>query len=163
MIGLTINGLAQPKFGSKKVYLAAMAVIIGTIFLPVFSTSLPILFGGESSPSVEALSTAYAAEICPLVMRRYLTAFVNICWGFELLFSAGVVRASLELDSQWGWRSLSWFNGCGQYHCSSLRVLLLKVSALPPLNPYDRSRVSLNCRSLVPCQSWPRRRRPSDY
>lgn len=60
-------------------------------------------------------------------MRRYLTAFVNICWGFELLFSAGVVRASLELDSQWGWRSLSWFNGCGQYHCSSLRVLLLKV------------------------------------
>ncbi|AFR98281.1 MFS transporter, SP family, general alpha glucoside:H+ symporter [Cryptococcus neoformans C23] len=91
MIGLTINGLAQPKFGSKKVYLAAMAVIIGTIFLPVFSTSLPILFG-------EALSTAYAAEICPLVMRRYLTAFVNICWGFELLFSAGVVRASLELD-----------------------------------------------------------------
>lgn len=100
-----------------------MAVIIGTIFLPVFSTSLPILFGGESSPSVEALSTAYAAEICPLVMRRYLTAFVNICWGFELLFSAGVVRASLELDSQWGWRSLSWFNGCGQYHCSSLRVL----------------------------------------
>ncbi|UOH85149.1 hypothetical protein LQV05_001968 [Cryptococcus neoformans] len=103
MIGLTINGLAQPKFGSKKVYLAAMAVIVGTIFLPVFSTSLPMLFGGEILCGIpwgifQTLSTAYAAEICPLVMRRYLTAFVNMCWGFELLFSAGVVRASLELD-----------------------------------------------------------------
>lgn len=37
-------------------------------------------------------------------MRGYLTAFVNMCWGFGLLLSAGVVRASLELDSQWGWR-----------------------------------------------------------
>lgn len=55
-------------------------------------------------PSIETLSTAYAAEICPLAMRGYLTAFVNMCWGFGLLLSAGVVRASLELDSQWGWR-----------------------------------------------------------
>lgn len=47
MIGLAINGWVQPKFGSKKVYLTAMAVMVGTIFLPVFSTSLPMLFGGE--------------------------------------------------------------------------------------------------------------------
>lgn len=68
-------------------------------------------FLGESSvsPHVQAcpdvsetLSTAYAAEVCPLALRGYLTSFVNMCWGFGLFLAAGVVRASIEVDSQWG-------------------------------------------------------------
>jgi SP family general alpha glucoside:H+ symporter-like MFS transporter len=50
----------------------------------------------------ETLSTAYAAEVCPLALRGYLTSFVNMCWGFGLFLAAGVVRASIEVDSQWG-------------------------------------------------------------
>ena len=51
---------------------------------------------------LETLSTAYAAEVCPLALRGYLTSFVNMCWGFGLFLAAGVVRASIEVDSQWG-------------------------------------------------------------
>ncbi|OCF30521.1 hypothetical protein I316_07849 [Kwoniella heveanensis BCC8398] len=109
IIGLTINGFAQPRFGSKKTYLVAMVAMALAIFLPVFSTSLPMLFGGEILCGIpwgvfQTLATAYAAEICPLALRGYLTAFVNMCWGVGLLLAAGVVRASIEIDSQWGWR-----------------------------------------------------------
>jgi SP family general alpha glucoside:H+ symporter-like MFS transporter len=45
---------------------------------------------------------SYAAEICPLALRGYLTSFVNMCWGFGLFLAAGVVRASITVDSQWG-------------------------------------------------------------
>jgi len=96
-----------------------MVAMCGAIFIPVFSTSLPMLFAGElvcgipwgifresfaveGSDFAETLSTAYAAEVCPLALRGYLTSFVNMCWGFGLFLAAGVVRASIEVDSQWG-------------------------------------------------------------
>jgi SP family general alpha glucoside:H+ symporter-like MFS transporter len=47
VIGLLINGYCQPRYGSKKVYCSAMIVMVGAIFIPVFSTSLPMLFAGE--------------------------------------------------------------------------------------------------------------------
>jgi SP family general alpha glucoside:H+ symporter-like MFS transporter len=36
VIGLAINGYCQARFGSKKVYLAAMVLMAGAIFIPVF-------------------------------------------------------------------------------------------------------------------------------
>lgn len=47
VIGLVNNGYAQARFGSKRVYCCAMVVMVGAIFIPVFSTSLPMLFAGE--------------------------------------------------------------------------------------------------------------------
>ena len=47
VIGLVINGYAQPRFGSKRVYCCAMVAMVAAIFIPVFSTSLPMLFAGE--------------------------------------------------------------------------------------------------------------------
>lgn len=29
----------------------------------------------------QTLTTAYAAEICPMALRAHLTSFVNICWA----------------------------------------------------------------------------------
>lgn len=54
----------------------------------------------------ETLSTAYAAEVCPLALRGYLTSFVNMAWGFGLFLAAGVVRASIVVDSEWGERTI---------------------------------------------------------
>ena len=86
-----------------------MVAMVGAIFIPVFSTSLPMLFAGELVCGLpwgvfQTLSTAYAAEVCPLALRGYLTSFVNMCWGFGLFLAAGVVRASITVDSQWGRR-----------------------------------------------------------
>jgi SP family general alpha glucoside:H+ symporter-like MFS transporter len=29
----------------------------------------------------QTLTTAYASEVCPIQLRGYLTAYVNMCWG----------------------------------------------------------------------------------
>jgi len=151
VIGLVINGFAQSRYGSKKVYCCAMVGMCGAIFIPVFSTSLPMLFAGELVCGIpwgifrgsflgsielisETLSTAYAAEVCPLALRGYLTSFVNMCWGFGLFLAAGVVRASIEVDSQWG-KSL---------------LLLIILTNLMLLQAGDSHTCSNGC-GLCPC------------
>ncbi|KAF8180773.1 hypothetical protein K438DRAFT_1976593 [Mycena galopus ATCC 62051] len=52
----------------------------------------------------QTLTAAYASEVCPLVLRHYLTAYINMCWGISIFLSSGVVRASLAINSDWGWR-----------------------------------------------------------
>lgn len=50
----------------------------------------------------QTLTTAYAAEICPMAMRGYLTSWVSMCWGTGSFLAAGVLRASLGLPGNWG-------------------------------------------------------------
>lgn len=52
----------------------------------------------------QTLTTAYAAEIVPVTMRVYLTAWVSMCWGMGNFLAAGVLRGSLHLSGQWSWR-----------------------------------------------------------
>lgn len=47
LIGLTVNGWAQDRFGCRPTYMLAMAWMIVTIFIPVFANSLPALIAGE--------------------------------------------------------------------------------------------------------------------
>jgi hypothetical protein len=59
----------------------------------------------EADPLVfQTLTTSYAAEICPMAIRGHLTSFVNICWASGLFISACVVRGSVQIESEWGWR-----------------------------------------------------------
>lgn len=46
-------------------------------------------------------------------MRGYLASYVNMCWGMGLFLAAGVVRASLLIESNWGevFRRNVWENG----------------------------------------------------
>jgi SP family general alpha glucoside:H+ symporter-like MFS transporter len=101
-----------------------MAVMI---FIPVFAPSLSILAFGEAMCGVswgvfqvgpylflrtvpaanngtQTLSTAYAAEVVPAVLRPYVTAYVCMCWGAGILLSSGVVRAVAGLSGDLGWR-----------------------------------------------------------
>jgi SP family general alpha glucoside:H+ symporter-like MFS transporter len=47
LIGLCICGYCQERFGSRRTYMAGMIAMIGTIFIPVFSTSLGMLLAGS--------------------------------------------------------------------------------------------------------------------
>lgn len=56
-------------------------------------------------------ANAYAAEVCPVVLRGYLTVYVDIAWIVGQLISAGVVDACQKLDTQWAYRipfALQW-------------------------------------------------------
>jgi SP family general alpha glucoside:H+ symporter-like MFS transporter len=49
-------------------------------------------------------TVGYAAEVCPIRLRGYLTAYINMCWGIGILLSSGVVKACLSIQTDWSWR-----------------------------------------------------------
>lgn len=53
---------------------------------------------------LQTLTTTYASEIVPTILRHYLTAYVCICWGAGILLSSGVVRAMVVVQGDLGWR-----------------------------------------------------------
>lgn len=128
LVGLFINGWTQDRFGCRPTMMFFLAWMCITIFGPVFATSLPLLAFGEAMCGVswgvfqvsstknpwvrrlcafadtatQTLSTAYASEVVPTVLRPYVTAYVCMCWGAGILFSSGVARAVLVIEGDWG-------------------------------------------------------------
>src|SRR5436305_10181957 len=59
----------------------------------------------------QTLSIPYASEVCPVVLRGYLTTYANICWVIGQVLSSGVLRSMLSRQDQWSYRipfALQW-------------------------------------------------------
>ncbi|PNP76547.1 hypothetical protein FNYG_09966 [Fusarium nygamai] len=109
IIGLLINGYLQSRFGSRRVYMFAMSLMACTIFVLFFAVNVEMLLVGNLLCGIpwgifQTLTTAYAAEICPAALRGYLTAWVSMCWGAGSFLATGVLRGSLDLKGDAGWR-----------------------------------------------------------
>lgn len=53
----------------------------------------------------------YAAEICPMALRGYLTTYVNLCWVMGHFLGTGVLLGTMDINSQWAYRipfALQW-------------------------------------------------------
>ncbi|KAL4727968.1 hypothetical protein ACLX1H_004673 [Fusarium chlamydosporum] len=109
ILGLLLNGFLQQRFGSRRVYMFAMALMACTIFVLFFAVNVEMLLVGNLLCGIpwgifQTLTTAYAAEICPAALRGYLTAWVSMCWGAGSFLATGVLRGSLDLKGDAGWR-----------------------------------------------------------
>ncbi|SPO07770.1 probable MFS alpha-glucoside transporter [Cephalotrichum gorgonifer] len=109
LAGLIINGYCQDKFGSRVTYMFFMVWMAIAIFIPVFAPSLEVLAFGESMCGIpwgvfQTLSTSYASEIVPTVLRPYVTAFVCMCWGGGQLLSSGIIRGTMGIKGDMAWR-----------------------------------------------------------
>lgn len=87
--------------------LMAMIVII---FIMVFATGTEMLEAryvlvGIPWGVFQTITTTYAAEVCPVVLRPYLTMYVNLCWVMGQLISSGVLRSysTAATSDQWAW------------------------------------------------------------
>lgn len=85
LIGLYLNGHISERIGFKKTMLGALALMTATIFIPFFAPSIEVLQVGQIMQGIpwgifQTLTTAYAAEVCPVHLRGYLTTYVNLCW-----------------------------------------------------------------------------------
>ncbi|KAE9391257.1 maltose permease [Gymnopus androsaceus JB14] len=101
ILGLLFNGWAADRFGAKKVMLCSLICLTCScesrlLILGFFFIYLTGVF--------QTLTTAYASEVCPIQLRGYLAAYVNLCWGVGILLSSGVVRATLTIPNDWSWR-----------------------------------------------------------
>ncbi|KAE9369179.1 putative MFS alpha-glucoside transporter [Stipitochalara longipes BDJ] len=116
LAGLIINLYTQDRFGCRPTMMAFMAWLAVVIFIPFFSPSLNVLAFGEAMCGIpwgvfQTLSTTYACEVVPTILRSYVTAYVCMCWGAGILLSSGVVRAVVGVQGDLGWRlpfALQW-------------------------------------------------------
>ncbi|KAL2833970.1 general substrate transporter [Aspergillus pseudoustus] len=116
MAGTFMNGWACERFGARKVMMVSLAALTGFVTITFMASSVEVLFVGELLCSIPwgffaAATPSYAAEICPLPLRGYLTTFVNLCWVMGRLLATGVLTATLDIESQWSYRipfALQW-------------------------------------------------------
>lgn len=80
------------------VFITFFAQNVTTILIGAFLCSIPWGVFATMGP-------AYAAEVCPLVLRGYLTAFVNLCWCIGQLLSAAVLKGLVNNTTQWSYRT----------------------------------------------------------
>ncbi|KAJ5929889.1 hypothetical protein N7454_006839 [Penicillium verhagenii] len=109
ILGLLIAGIIADRWGYKKTMLGALISLIGFIFIMFFAKDIGMLFAGEVLCGVpwgafQILTTTYAAEVSPIILRPYLTTYVNLCWVTGQFISTGILRGLLGRTDEWGWR-----------------------------------------------------------
>ena len=116
ILGLMATGIISERIGYRKTMIGALILVICFIFIVFFSESISTLLVGEILLGIpwgtfQTLTTTYAAEVCPVCLRAYLTTYVNLCWVFGQFLASGVLRAMLSRSDQWGYKipfALQW-------------------------------------------------------
>lgn len=109
VLGLFIAGIINDKIGYRKTLMGALILTIGFIFIVFFAKSVSMLLVGELLLGIpwgifQTLPVSYASEVCPMVLRVYLTTYVNLCWLFGQLISSGVLRGFSSDNSKWAYK-----------------------------------------------------------
>ncbi|KAK7921300.1 hypothetical protein PG985_009322 [Apiospora marii] len=113
---LQIAGWVSERYGYRWTIISALISITGFIFFPFFAESLAMFLVGEffqglSGGVFQTMTTAYAAEVCPVPLRHYLTAYVNLCWIIGGFISSGVLVGLVNRQDKWGYKipfALQW-------------------------------------------------------
>ncbi|KAM5352975.1 hypothetical protein ACJ41O_005697 [Fusarium nematophilum] len=109
IIGLIIAGWTADRYGYKMTTIGSLVLMIGFIFVLFFAPNVKILVLGEVLCGIpwgafQSVTPAYASEVAPVVLRPYLTTFINMCWVIGQFFAAAVNKGSVHRDDQWAYR-----------------------------------------------------------
>lgn len=110
ILGLFVNGVVSERFGYRKTVLWSLFFVTAFVSILFFAPSVEVLFVDEILCGIlwgvfQTLTTVYAAEVCPVSLRAYLTTYVNLIWVFGTLLGQGILRAFVEGgSSEWAYR-----------------------------------------------------------
>lgn len=109
IIGLMINGIVSERIGYRWTMIGALIMVTAFIFIQFFAHNVQMLLAGYILAGLpwgvfQTLTTTYAAEVCPVALRPYLTTYVNLCWVIGQLIAAGILKAFVGGTSQWSYR-----------------------------------------------------------
>ena len=87
----------------------ALILMIAFIFMPFFASNIETILAGAILQGIpwgvfQTLTVTYASEVTPVVLRPYLTTYVNLCWVIGQFIAAGVLRGFLNRTDQWAYR-----------------------------------------------------------
>ncbi|KAI0202671.1 general alpha-glucoside permease [Astrocystis sublimbata] len=109
IIGLQFAGVVSERWGYRWTIISALVAVTGFIFFPFFADSLAVflvgeLFQGMAWGVFQTMTTAYAAEVCPVPLRHYLTVYVNLCWIIGQFISSGILAGLVDRTDVWGYK-----------------------------------------------------------
>ncbi|KAM0432223.1 hypothetical protein ACHAPT_004759 [Fusarium lateritium] len=109
IIGAMMNGWATAKWGHRKVLMVSLFWLTAFIFVVFFAPNIHVLLAGQFLCNIPwgvfaTTGPSYAAEVTPLAIRGYLTAYVNLCWCIGQFISAGVLKGLVNNPTPWSYR-----------------------------------------------------------
>lgn len=109
IIGLLLNGIVSERIGYRYTMIGSLFLITCFIFITFFAVNIQMLLAGYILSGLpwgvfQTLTTTYAAEVCPVSLRPYLTTYVNLCWVIGQLIAAGVLKGFVGNDTEWAYR-----------------------------------------------------------
>ncbi|KAL2821541.1 general substrate transporter [Aspergillus granulosus] len=116
IIGLMLNGLISERIGYRYTVMIFLSMLIGFIAIFFTAPNVKVLLVAEILCGIpwgvfQTLTVSYAAEVCPVALRGYLTTYVNFCWGLGHTVALGVIRGMLHRHDEWAYRipyALQW-------------------------------------------------------
>ncbi|EFQ31433.1 sugar porter family MFS transporter [Colletotrichum graminicola] len=109
VLGLVLAGWAADRYGYRLTTMGFLVLMIAFIFVLFFVPNVQILVLGEVLCGIpwgafQSVTPAYASEVAPVVLRPYLTTFINMCWVIGQFFSAAVNKGSYHHKDEWAYR-----------------------------------------------------------
>ncbi|KAK4915858.1 hypothetical protein LTR66_017060, partial [Elasticomyces elasticus] len=109
IIGLFINGIVSERIGYRWTMIVSLILIACFIFITFFAINIEMLLAGYILSGLpwgvfQTLTTTYAAEVCPVTLRPYLTTYVNLCWVIGQLIAAGVLKGFVGNTTEWAYK-----------------------------------------------------------
>ncbi|KAL3440166.1 sugar transporter [Aspergillus insuetus] len=108
IFGILLNGYITERIGMKKTLALAYFALTGFTFILVFGQTKALLLVGQLLCGLPwgiftAAAPTYASEVCPVVLRGYLTTFINMTWVIGQLIAAGVFRGVQGMEGRWAY------------------------------------------------------------
>lgn len=116
IIGLFLAGIISDRIGYRKTLIGSLVMVVGLIFVVFFAPNIATLLVGELLLGLpwgafQTLTVSYASEVCPTVLRLYLTTYVNACWVIGQLIASSILKGFVNSDMEHAYRipfALQW-------------------------------------------------------
>lgn len=109
IVGALMNGWATARWGHRKVLIVSLFWLSAFIFVVFFAPNIEVLLVGQVLCNIPwgvfaTTGPSYAAEVTPLAIRGYLTAYINLCWVIGQFLSALILNALVDNKTPWSYR-----------------------------------------------------------
>ncbi|KAI1077990.1 general substrate transporter [Whalleya microplaca] len=109
IVGLVLAGWVADRFGYRITTIGALLLMVAFVFVLFFAPNVGVLVVGEVLCGIpwgafQSVTPAYASEVAPVVLRPYLTTFINMCWVIGQFFAAAVNRGSVGRADEWAYK-----------------------------------------------------------